>query len=68
MAIQRLSQDVLYVELPSAGPKIAEELSTVNEMVSEKCTSDVIIDFFRVEVLNSWNLSTLLALRSLLED
>jgi anti-anti-sigma regulatory factor len=68
MAIQRLSKDVLCVELPSAGPKIAEELNTVNEMVSEKCTDDVIVDFFKVEVLNSWNISTLLALRSLLED
>ena len=68
MAIQKLSEAVLCVELPSAGPKIAEELNTVNEMVSEKCTYNVIVDFFRVEVLNSWNISTLLALRSLLED
>ena len=68
MAIQKLSEDVLLVELPPAGAKIAEELTTVNEMVSEQCTHDVIIDFFRVELLNSWNISTLLALRSLLQD
>ena len=68
MAIEKLSEDVLLVELPSAGSKIAEELTTVNEMVSDQCTYDVIIDFFRVELLNSWNISTLLALRSLLQE
>ncbi len=68
MAIHKLSQSVLYVELPSAGAKITEELGAVNEMISERCTYDVIVDFFKVEVLNSWNISTLLALRSLLED
>lgn len=68
MAIQKISEDVLLVELPSAGSKIAEELNAVNEMVSEECTFDVIIDFFKVELLNSWNISTLLALRSLLQD
>lgn len=68
MAIEKLSEGVLYVELPSAGQKIEEELNTLNEMVSKKCTCNVIIDFFRVEVLNSWNISTLLALRSLLQE
>lgn len=68
MAIQKLSETVLLVELPSSGPKIAEELNAINEMISEKCNYDVIIDFFRVELLNSWNISTLLALRSLLLD
>jgi anti-anti-sigma regulatory factor len=68
MAIYKISEDILCVELPSAGSLIADELNTLNEMVSENCTCHVIIDFFRVEVLNSWNISTLLALRSLLSE
>ena len=68
MSIRELSEDILLVELPSAGSKRGEELNAVSQMVSEKCTHDVIIDFFRVELLNSWNISTLLALRSLLQD
>ena len=68
MPIRELTEDILLVELPSAGSKRVEELNAVNEMVSDKCTHDVIIDFFRVELLNSWNISTLLALRSLLQD
>jgi len=68
MAIQQLSEAILLVELSSSESKIAEELKAVNEMVSEKCTSDVIIDFFKVEILSSWNISTLLLLRSLLQE
>lgn len=68
MAIQKLSETILLVELPPTGPKIAGELKAVNEMISEKCDYDVIIDFFKVEMLNTWNISTLLALRSLMLD
>lgn len=68
MAIQKLSEDILLVELPSAGSKIADELKTVNEMVCDECSYDVIIDFFKVELFNSWNISNLLALRQLLMD
>jgi anti-anti-sigma regulatory factor len=68
MAIQKLSEDILLVELPSAGSKIADELKTVNEMVCDECSYDVIIDFFKVELFNSWNISNLLALRQLLND
>ena len=66
MAIQKISDDIIFVELPSAGSKIAEELKHVNEMLSGECVYDVIVDFFRVELLNSWNISNLLVLRSLL--
>lgn len=68
MAIEKISEDLLLVELPSTGSKIAEELNTINELVSDKCNYDVIIDFLRVELLKSWNISTLLALRSLLQE
>jgi anti-anti-sigma regulatory factor len=68
MAIQNLSEDILLVELPSEGSKIAEELKTVSEKLSNECIYDVIIDFYKVELLNSWNISNLLALQSLLKD
>lgn len=68
MEIQQLSEDVLLVELSSAGSKIDEELTAVNEMVCKNSDYHVLIDFFRVELFNSWNISTLLALRSLLQD
>ena len=68
MATHNLSDDILLVELPSGSSKIAEELKTVNEMLSDKCTCDVIIDFYKVELLNSWNISNLLALHSVLQD
>lgn len=64
--MNRISEDILLVELPSARSKITEELSTVSQMADDQCTCDVIIDFRRVELLNSWNVSTLLALQSLL--
>lgn len=68
MAIEKISEDVLLVELPFAGSKIAEELNTVKEMISDQRTYDVIIDLFRVELLNSWNIGTLLVLRSMLQN
>jgi len=68
MAIKKISEDILLVELPFARSKMTEELSTVNEMVSDQCTYDVIIDFFRVELISSSNISTLLVLRNMLQN
>lgn len=68
MAIRNLSEDVILVELPSDGSKRADELKTVNEILSGNCKCDVIVDFSKVEIINSWNVSNLLILRSLLED
>jgi anti-anti-sigma regulatory factor len=65
MGIKNLSNDVLLVELPSKNTKIADELKTVNEDVSKKCNCDVIIDFSRVEIINSANISNLLILYNL---
>ena len=70
MGIQNLSKDVLLVELPK-GLKIANELKAVNEAISktsEKCNRDVVIDFSRVEIINSSNISNLLILHNLLRD
>ncbi len=68
MGIKNLSKDVLFVELPSKGPKIAHELKAVNEAVSKKGNHDVIIDFSRVEIINSLNISNLLILHNLLQN
>jgi anti-anti-sigma factor len=68
MAIEKIAEDTLLVELPFAGSKMTEELSTVGEMVSDQCTYDIIIDFFNVELISSSNISTLLVLRSMLQN
>ncbi len=68
MGIKNLSKDVLLVELSSKGPKIAHELKVVNETVSKKGNHDVIIDFSRVEIINSLNISNLLILHNLLQN
>jgi len=69
MGIKNLSKDVLLVVLPSKGPKIAHELKAVNETVSKKKGNrDVVIDFSRVEIINSANISNLLILHNLLQN
>ena len=65
MGIKNLLKDVLLVELPSKSPKIAAELKAVNEAVSKKGDRDVIIDFSRVEIINSSNISNLLILHNM---
>ena len=68
MGIQNLSENIILAELPSDGPKRADELKKLNETISDKCQYDVIVDFSKVEIINSWNISNLLILRSMLED
>ena len=68
MVIKNVSKDVLLVKMPSKSPKIAYELKAVNQTVSKKGGRDVIIDFSRVEIINSSNISNLLILHNLLQD
>ena len=68
MGIQNLSGDVILIELPANNQKIAEELKSVNETINKKHHSNIIVDFIRVEIITSSNISNLLILRSLLED
>jgi anti-anti-sigma factor len=68
MGIKNLSKDALLVELPSKSPKIANQLKAVNETVSKNGTCDVIIDFHRVEIINSANISNLLILRNMVQN
>jgi anti-anti-sigma factor len=68
MGIQNLPEDVIVVELPSDNQKIAEELKAINETISKKRHRNIIIDFARVEIITSSNISNLLILRNLLEN
>ena len=68
MGIKNLSEDVILVDLPSDGPKREEVLKAVNDVVSNKSDSDIIMDFSGVEIINSWNISNLLILQGLLAE
>ncbi len=68
MGIQNLLEHVIYLELTSDGPEMSDELKALNEAVSDRDDCDVIVDFTKVEVVNSSNISNLLILRSLLQD
>jgi len=49
-------------------PQLSDELVTVNEIVSDGCTCDVIIDFSSVELLTSESISSLMILERLLNN
>ncbi len=68
MGIRNITEDVILVDLPKEGQRRSDELKAVNEVVSNKNDSDVLMDFSRVEILNSWNISNLLILQNLLSE
>jgi len=68
MGIQDLSQNVLLVDLPFGEPQIADELKNLNEIVSNRNDCDVIIDFFRAEMITSSSINNLIILRGLLHE
>jgi anti-anti-sigma regulatory factor len=68
MGIENLSEDILLVCLPSKEPEIGDELKHLNEIVITDSDRDVVIDFFRVEIITSSDLSNLLTLRALLHE
>lgn len=68
MSIENVSQDIILIDLPHDGASRADELKLVNEMVSKKNDSHVIVDFSNVEIINSWNISNLLILHDLLKE
>ncbi|MFH1717902.1 MAG: STAS domain-containing protein [Planctomycetota bacterium] len=68
MGIQNVSEEIILIDLPHDGAKRADELKTVNEIVSKKNDCHVIVDFSNVEIINSWNISNLLILRGLLQE
>ncbi len=68
MGIQNLSKNVVFVDLPSDTLQIGDELKNLNEIISTRSDCDVVIDFFRVEILNSSSLGNLMILRKLMEE
>ena len=68
MRTKKLSEDVILVAVPGDGAKRAKVLNAVNDTASNKSDSHIIMDFSGVEVMNSWNISNLLILQSLLKE
>jgi anti-anti-sigma factor len=68
MGIQNFSEDVLFVDLPSKEPRINNELKNLNEVIVTRSDCDVVIDFFRVELITSSSISNLMILRKLLQE
>ena len=68
MSIQELTENSILIELPPENTKIAAELRAVNKTLSDTSGCDIIVDFARVEILASSNISNLLIMRSLLEE
>jgi len=67
MGIQEWSEDIILVDLPQE-PQMAEELKTVTEMVRDRGSCNVAIDFSDVDIITSSSLSALLRLQKLLVD
>lgn len=68
MTIQNFSKNVIFVDLPSHEPQIGNELKSLNVSVSNKSDCDVVIDFFRVEIINSSSIGNLMILNKLLQE
>ena len=68
MGIEKLTENVLLVSLPQEPHLISDELVTVNEIVSDGCACDVIIDFSSVTLLTSESISSLIILEGLLKS
>jgi len=68
MGIQNFSEDVLLADLPSEEPQMGNELKNLNEIISTRGDCDVVVDFSKVEIVTSSDISNLLALRGLLRE
>jgi anti-anti-sigma regulatory factor len=66
MEIEHLPENVLFVCLQE--PQLRDELVAINDILSNECTCDVIIDFSSVEMLTSEGISSLIILERLLNS
>jgi anti-anti-sigma regulatory factor len=66
MQIEHLPENVLLICLQE--PQLRTELIALNEMLSNECTCDVIIDFSRIEIMTSEGISSLIILERLLKS
>lgn len=65
MGIRYLSEDIIFVTLPQK-PHLGRELNNVNEIASDGCDCDVIIDFSRAKILTSASINNLILLKGFL--
>ncbi len=68
MTIHNHPGNLIVVDLPFRESQIADELKAVNEAAGANPACDVIINFAKVEIVTSSNLSNLLILRSILAE
>lgn len=67
MGIQNWSENVVLVNLAKE-PDMGEELQTVIDVVSEKTTLAVVVDFADTDIVTSSSIAKLLKLRKVLHD
>lgn len=67
MPIQQWSDDIILVDL-SDEPQLSEELNELEEKLQTNTASHVLLDFGRVRVVNSSNLSQLLRIRKRVQE
>jgi anti-anti-sigma factor len=68
MGIRNFSEDVLLADLPFEELQMGNELKNLNEIVITRSECDVVIDFSKVEIVTSSDISNLLAVRALLRE
>jgi len=68
MGIRNIEEDVILVALPPQGERRSDELKAINEVVGNRNDCNVLMDFSRVEIMNSWDLSNLQILQNLLAE
>lgn len=68
MAIETISDELVFVNLPLEAAKIDKELNKLNELIGTHPKCDVVIDFTKVEIIVSSSISNLLILHSLLQE
>jgi anti-anti-sigma factor len=66
MKIEHLPENVFFVFLQE--PQLRNELIAVNEILSNECSCDVIIDFSGIELMTSEGISSLIILERLLNS
>ncbi len=62
MTICDYSDNIIVIELPPE-PDLRAELDRAMEIIQAKCTSDVIMDFSKVDIMTSMSLSGFLKVR-----
>jgi anti-anti-sigma regulatory factor len=66
MEIEYLPENILFICLQE--PQLRTELIAVNEILSNECTCDVIVDFSGIELMTSEGISSLIILERLLNS